>query len=146
MAILGLNQSDFFDVWTEDLKLFVDGNDILNNIGTVCPPRNLILEFVITASPSVLGDETLGFGKGPVHGFTLYLSDLSCVTALIILVERGHLKSELEGDWKLTFSAARSSSALISSSIVNPFRDAAVIISSIVGVVISSPCAQNRPN
>jgi hypothetical protein len=61
MATLGLNQSDFFDVWTEDLKLFVDGNDILNNIGTVCPPRNLILEFVITASPSVLGDETLGF-------------------------------------------------------------------------------------
>jgi hypothetical protein len=58
-------------------SLVVDGNFILNDIGTLCPPRNLIWEFLITASPNVLGGDILGFGSGLIHGFTLFCGTLS---------------------------------------------------------------------
>ncbi len=49
--------------------LIVDGIDILNDVGISCPPRNLMYEFLTTASPKVLGGEILGLGKEPCQGF-----------------------------------------------------------------------------
>jgi hypothetical protein len=93
----------------ELVSFIVDGSTILNDTGTVCAPRTLILAFLITASPSVFGGDTLDFGKGPCQGFTPCLSDPFHETALIILVARGQRKSELVGDEKPTFSASCSS-------------------------------------
>jgi hypothetical protein len=156
VAILVASHSDVvtIDLGLEIDALIIDGNDILNNIGIICPPRSLIHQFLITTSPSVLGGEILGFGRGLLQGFIMCLSDISRVTALMILLEIRHLKSELDGDGKLTFSAARiSSSVLFISSIMNPSCDAAIINSFPVCVKIpsslspdSSICAQNLPS
>jgi hypothetical protein len=44
----------------------------------VCPAHNLILVFLITASPNVFGSDILGFGKGSFHGFTWCFWSVSC--------------------------------------------------------------------
>jgi hypothetical protein len=57
-------------------------------------------EFLITASPSILGGEILGLGNSPFHGFTLCLSGAPLFTAFMILDANGHRKYELVGNGK----------------------------------------------
>jgi hypothetical protein len=87
-------------------------------------------EFLITASPKVCGGEILGWCNGPFQGFIWRLSDPSLDTALIISLDNGQRKSELEGEEKLTFSASWTCSAWAGSSIENPEHAAAAMNSS----------------
>jgi hypothetical protein len=50
----------------------VDGKDILNDRGINWPPRNLVKEFFITASPNVFDGEILGLGNAPFQGFFFF--------------------------------------------------------------------------
>jgi hypothetical protein len=69
--------SSFFD-FEELINLFpigfciVDGKDILNDRGINWPPRNLVKDFFITASPNVFDGEILGLGNAPFQGFFFY--------------------------------------------------------------------------
>jgi hypothetical protein len=109
----------------------VDGRANFNNRGISCPPRNLVQEFLIIASPGVFGGEILGSDNDPFQGLPW------CLT--ILLAKGGHLKPALDGEEKLTFSAAAISfSAWIKSSNWIPLRAAAAMNSSFVGVFITS--------
>jgi hypothetical protein len=58
----------FLGCMTEFEPWIVDGRAILNDLNINCPPRNLMYEFFITASPNVFGGDILGFGSLPFHG------------------------------------------------------------------------------